>query len=59
MGAKGSYLFCFEVEGHTRMFGKWSYVFKGCKTAVSNDGELSSSYSMTVGVHQGSEGECQ
>ena len=27
---------------------------KGCKTAVSVDGELSSSFSVKVGVHQGS-----
>ena len=27
---------------------------KGCKTTVSVDGELSSSYSVKVGIHQGS-----
>ena len=29
-------------------------LYKGCKTAVSADGELSSSFSVKVGVHQGS-----
>ena len=29
-------------------------LYKGCKTAVSVDGELSSSFSVKVGVHQGS-----
>ena len=29
-------------------------LYKGCKTAVSVDGELSSSFSMKFGVHQGS-----
>ena len=28
--------------------------YKGCKTAASVDGELSSSFSVKVGVHQGS-----
>ena len=28
-------------------------LYKGCKTAVSVDGELSSSFSVKVGVHQG------
>ena len=28
--------------------------YKGCKTAASVDGELSSSFSVNVGVHQGS-----
>ena len=30
------------------------FLYKGCKTAVSVDGELSSSFSVKVGVHQGS-----
>ena len=30
------------------------YMDKGCKTAVSADGELSSSFSVKAGVHQGS-----
>ena len=30
------------------------YLYKGCKTAASVDGELSSSFSVKVGVHQGS-----
>ena len=29
-------------------------LYKGCKTAVLADGELSSSFSVKVGVHQGS-----
>ena len=29
-------------------------LYKGCKTAFSVDGELSSSFSVKVGVHQGS-----
>ena len=29
-------------------------LYKGCKTAASLDGELSSSFSVKVGVHQGS-----
>ena len=29
-------------------------LYKGCKTAVSVDGKLSSSFSVKVGVHQGS-----
>ena len=29
-------------------------LYKGCKTAVSVDGELSSSFSVEVGIHQGS-----
>ena len=29
-------------------------LYKGCKTAVSVDGELSSSFSVKVGIHQGS-----
>ena len=29
-------------------------LYKGCKTAASVDGELSSSFSVKVGVHQGS-----
>ena len=29
-------------------------LYKGCKTAVSVDGELSNSCSVKVGVHQGS-----
>ena len=29
-------------------------LYEGCKTAVSVDGELSSSFSMKFGVHQGS-----
>ena len=29
-------------------------LYKGCETAVSVDGELSSSFSVKVGVHQGS-----
>ena len=29
-------------------------LYKGCKTSVSVDGELSSSFSVKVGVHQGS-----
>ena len=29
-------------------------LYKGCKTAVSVDGEISSSFSVKVGVHQGS-----
>ena len=29
-------------------------LYKGCKTAVSIDGELSSSFSVKVGAHQGS-----
>ena len=28
-------------------------LYKGCKTAVSVDGELSHSFSVKVGVHQG------
>ena len=41
--------------GCPRIFGRWSYVsLKGCKTAVSVDRELSSSFSVEVGVHQGS-----
>ena len=43
--AKGSYLFCFEAKGCPRIFGKWSY--------VSVDRELSNSFSVKVGVHQG------
>ena len=31
------------------------YPYKGCKTAVSVDGRLSSSFSVKVGVHQGSD----
>ena len=30
------------------------YVYKDCKTAVSVAGELSSSFSLIVGIHQGS-----
>ena len=30
------------------------YLYKGCKTGVSVDGELSSSFSVKVGVHQAS-----
>ena len=30
------------------------FLYKGCKTAVSVNGELSSSFSVKVGVHQGS-----
>ena len=54
--AKGSYSFCFEAKGCPRIFGRWGYVslYKGCKIAVSVDGELSSSFSGNVGVHQGS-----
>ena len=29
-------------------------LYKGCKTAVSVDGELSSSFPVKVGVHEGS-----
>ena len=29
-------------------------LYKGCKTAISVDGELSSSFSVKVSVHQGS-----
>ena len=29
-------------------------LYKGCKTAVAVDGELSSSFSVKIGVHQGS-----
>ena len=29
-------------------------LYKGCKTAVSVDGELSSSFSVKIGIHQGS-----
>ena len=31
------------------------YPYKGCKTAVSVDGKLSSSFPVKVGVHQGSD----
>ena len=31
------------------------YPYKGCKTAVSVDRKLSSSFSVKVGVHQGSD----
>ena len=54
MAAKGSYSFCFEEEGCSRIFGGAMSLYKGCKTAVSVDGELSSSFSVKVGVHQGS-----
>ena len=48
-------MFCFEAEGHPRMFVEWGLCpYKGCKTTVSNDGELSSFFSVKVGVHQGS-----
>ena len=30
------------------------YFYEGCKTAVSVDGKLSSSFSVRVGVHEGS-----
>ena len=43
------------MEGCPRIFGKRVMsLYKGCKTAVSVDGELSSSFSVKVGVHQGS-----
>ena len=32
----------------------WLSLYKGCKTAVLVDGELSSSFSLKFGVHQGS-----
>ena len=48
---------CFSV----RLKGVQEYLvneamslYKGCETAVSVDGELSSSFSVKVGVHQGS-----
>ena len=48
---------CFNV----RLKGVQEYLvneamclYKGCETAVSVDGELSSSFSVKVGVHQGS-----
>ena len=53
MGAKESYSFCFEAESCPRRFGVMS-LYKGCKTAVSVEGELSSSFSLKVDVHQGS-----
>ena len=50
-------VFCFSV----RLKGVQEYLvneamslYKGCETAVSVDGELSSSFSVKVGVHQGS-----
>ena len=57
MGAKGSYLFCFGVKVCPRIFGKWGYVslfMKVVKLLSQLMGELSSSFSVKVGVHQGS-----
>ena len=50
------YSFCFKVDGCARIFGKWGVksLYIGYKTAASIDGELTSSFSMKVGVHQGS-----
>ena len=51
MSAKGNYPFCFEAEGVPEYLvnGVMS-LYKGCKTSV--DGELSSSFSVKVGVNQ-------
>ena len=57
MGAKGSYLFCFEKEERVPEYlvnGVIS-LYKSCKTAVSADGKLSISFSVKVGVYQGSD----
>ena len=50
----GSYSFCFKVGVPEYLVNKVTSLYKGCKTAVSVDGELSSSFSVKVGVHQGS-----
>ena len=48
-------MFCFEVEDVTEyLVNAVMSLYKGCKTAVSVDGELSSLFSVKVGVHQGS-----
>ena len=48
---------CFALRHKTvpeyLIYGVMS-LYKGCKTAISVDGELSSSFSVKVGVHQGS-----
>ena len=57
LGAKGSYLFCFEKEERVPEYlvnGVIS-LYKSCKTAVSADGKLSISFSVKVGVYQGSD----
>ena len=55
MGAKGSYLRRFDMEGGPRIFVNGVMpLYKSCKTAVSVEGELSNSFSVKVGVHQGS-----
>ena len=55
MGAKESYWFCFEAECVSEYLinGVMSF-YQGYKTAASLDGELSSSFSLKVGYHQGS-----
>ena len=50
----GSYSFCFKVGVPEYLVNKVMSLYKGCKTAVSVDGELTSSFSVKVGVHQGS-----
>ena len=44
------------MDGCARIFGKWGVksLYIGYKTAASIDGEPTSSFSMKVGVHQGS-----
>ena len=48
---------CFSVRlkvVQEYLVNKAMSLYKGCETAVSVDGELSSSFSVKVGVHQGS-----
>ena len=53
--AKRSYLLCFEAKNLPEyLVDGVMFLYKDCETAVSVDGELSSSFSVKVGVHQGS-----
>ena len=54
MGAKGSYFALRQKGVPEYLVNGVMSLYKGCKTAVSADGELSSSFSVKVGVHQGS-----
>ena len=48
-------MFCFEAEACPIIFGnEIMSLYKGCKTVTSVDGEISSSFSVKVGVHHGS-----
>ena len=52
MGAKERYLFCFQEGVSGYLVNGVMPFYLDCEIAVSVDGELSSSFSVRVGVHQ-------